>query len=120
MLLVDSHHIIMDGMSLNNLIIEFNRLYNGADLKRLPIQYRDYTMWENNYNKSNEVKLDKLTIEECEKYISLNEFAKGSMLPKIEACMDFVKNSNKGIAIITSLDKAIDAINGLTGTIIQK
>ena len=55
MLLVDSHHIIMDGMSLNNLIIEFNRLYNGADLKRLPIQYRDYTMWENNYNKSNEI-----------------------------------------------------------------
>lgn len=45
----------MDGMSLNNLIIEFNRLYNGADLKRLPIQYRDYTMWENNYNKSNEI-----------------------------------------------------------------
>ena len=42
------------------------------------------------------------------------------MLPKIEACMDFVNNSNKGIAIITSLDKAIDAINGLTGTIIQK
>lgn len=55
MLLVDSHHIIMDGMSLNNLIIEFNRLYNGAELKRLPIQYRDYTIWENNYNKSNEI-----------------------------------------------------------------
>ena len=52
MLLVDSHHIIMDGMSLNNLIIEFNRLYNGDELKRLPIQYRDYSVWENNYNNS--------------------------------------------------------------------
>ena len=52
MLLVDSHHIIMDGMSLNNLIIEFERLYNGEDLKRLPIQYRDYSVWENNYNNS--------------------------------------------------------------------
>ena len=51
-LLVDSHHIIMDGMSLNNLIIEFNRLYNGDELKRLPIQYRDYSVWENNYNNS--------------------------------------------------------------------
>ena len=55
MLLVDSHHIIMDGMSLNNLIIEFDRLYNGDDLKRLPIQYRDYSVWENNYNNSEEI-----------------------------------------------------------------
>ena len=58
MLLVDSHHIIMDGMSLNNLIIEFNRLYNGDELKRLPIQYRDYSVWENEYNKSEDLKLN--------------------------------------------------------------
>ena len=55
MLLVDSHHVIMDGMSLNNLIIEFNRLYNGEELKRLPIQYRDYSVWENKYNSSEAV-----------------------------------------------------------------
>lgn len=61
MLLVDSHHIIMDGMSLNNLIIEFNRLYNGDELKRLPIQYRDYAVWENKFNKSE-------VIRENEKY----------------------------------------------------
>ena len=54
-LLVDAHHMIMDGISLNNLIIEFNRLYNGSDLKNLPIQYKDYSVWENKYNQSKEI-----------------------------------------------------------------
>ena len=56
MLLLDSHHIIMDGVSLNNLIIEFNRLFNGAGLKSIPIQYKDYSVWENNYNETEEIK----------------------------------------------------------------
>ena len=56
LLLVDSHHIIMDGTSLNNLIIEFQRLYNGENLKRIPIQYKDYAVWENKYNESEIVK----------------------------------------------------------------
>ena len=73
-----------------------------------------------NYNTDNVIELDNLSIEECEKYIFDDQFAKGSMLPKIEACMDFIENSTNGVAIITSLDKAIDAINGKTGTIIQK
>ena len=54
-LLVDAHHMIMDGISLNNLIIEFNRLYNGSDLKNLPIQYKDYSVWENKHNQSKEI-----------------------------------------------------------------
>ena len=52
LVLVDSHHIIMDGISLNNIIIEFNRLYNGENLKKIPVQYKDYSVWENNYNNS--------------------------------------------------------------------
>ena len=52
LLLVESHHIIMDGTSLNNLIIEFERLYNGENLKRIPIQYKDYAVWENEFNES--------------------------------------------------------------------
>ena len=57
LLLLDTHHIIMDGTALNNLVIEFNRLYNGEDLKNIPIQYKDYAMWEDNYNKSDSIKV---------------------------------------------------------------
>ena len=54
--LMDAHHIVMDGISLNNFIIEFERLYNGDNLKNIPIQYKDYAVWEEKYNKSNEIK----------------------------------------------------------------
>ena len=57
LLLLDTHHIIMDGTALNNLVIEFNRLYNGEDLKNIPIQYKDYAVWEENYNKSDSIKV---------------------------------------------------------------
>lgn len=73
-----------------------------------------------NYNTDNEVMLDSLTIEEAEDYIKEGHFAKGSMLPKIEACLDFIDNSNDRVAIISSLDKAKDAIKGKTGTIIKR
>lgn len=73
-----------------------------------------------NYNTDNEVMLDSLTIEEAEDYIKEGHFAKGSMLPKIEACLDFIDNSNDRVAIISSLDNAKDAIKGKTGTIIKR
>ena len=72
-----------------------------------------------NYNTENEVSLDSLTVEEAEDYIKAGHFAKGSMLPKVEACMDFVRGSDNKIAIISSLEKASEAINGKTGTIIK-
>jgi carbamate kinase len=72
------------------------------------------------YKKENEEGLSKLTIEEAKKYIDEGEFAPGSMLPKIEACIYFLLHAKKGKAIITSLDKAIDAIHGKSGTTIVK
>ena len=43
------------------------------------------------------------------------------MLPKVEACMEFIKSAPAGAeAIITSLEKAKDALDGATGTIIKK
>lgn len=71
-----------------------------------------------NYNTNNQIELNEVTVEEVNKYISEGHFAKGSMLPKVEACLEFVNNSN-GIAIITSLDKAIMALEGKTGTILK-
>jgi len=72
-----------------------------------------------NYGKENQTNLNILTTDDANKYIEKNEFAPGSILPKIEACLDFVNSTNK-TAIITSLDKAKEAINGNSGTIIIK
>ena len=59
-------------------------------------------------------------IDEAKEYIKNNEFAKGSMLPKVEACMDFVESSKNGIAIISALKDGIRALNNETGTRIVK
>ena len=73
-----------------------------------------------NYNTDKQISLDTITVSEAEEYINEGHFAKGSMLPKVEACMDFVKDSDDKIAIISSLEKANDAINGNTGTVIKR
>lgn len=72
-----------------------------------------------NYGKENQIDLDRLSVEEANKYIEDGQFAKGSMLPKVEACLEFVKGSSGKKAIIGSLEKASEAINGVSGTIIE-
>lgn len=73
-----------------------------------------------NYNKENQKELNKITIKEARRFIDEGQFAKGSMLPKIEACLDFVNNNENKKAIIGSLEEAEDTIKGLSGTIITK
>ncbi|SFC92179.1 carbamate kinase [Clostridium uliginosum] len=73
-----------------------------------------------NFNKPNQKEISKMDILEAKKYIKEGQFAPGSMLPKVEACLDFVNSSKESIALITSLSKAKDALKGLTGTIITK
>jgi carbamate kinase len=73
-----------------------------------------------NFNKPNQKELSDINLEEAGKYIKEGHFAKGSMLPKVEACMDYVRFSNNGKALITSLEKAKEALHGSTGTIIKK
>ena len=73
-----------------------------------------------NYNTDNQIDLDVITVNDAERYISENQFAKGSMLPKVEACIDFVNESDDRKAIISSLEKASAAIKGKTGTIIKR
>ncbi|MGL5749667.1 MAG: carbamate kinase [Paraclostridium sp.] len=72
-----------------------------------------------NYNKENQQSIDYMNIEEAKKYIKEKQFEPGSMLPKVEACIDFVSNNKKTVAIITSLEKAREAILGNTGTRIK-
>ena len=73
-----------------------------------------------NFGKENEEAIKEMTLEEANKYIGEEQFAKGSMLPKVEACMEFVENTENGVALIPSLEKAADALKGQTGTIIKK
>ena len=72
-----------------------------------------------NFNKSNQIPLDSLTVEESLKYIKENQFAEGSMLPKIKACLEFVKDNQSNVAIIGSLDKANEAVKRKSGTVIS-
>ena len=71
-----------------------------------------------NFGKEDEQQLDLLTVKQAKEYIKNDEFKKGSMLPKIEACLDYITHKRNGQAIITSLDKVKDALLGKTGTII--
>lgn len=71
------------------------------------------------YNTDFQIDLDVLSVKDAYNYISKGEFASGSMLPKVEACLSFVSGTNN-VAIISSLEKASDAIKGKTGTIIKE
>lgn len=73
-----------------------------------------------NYNKPNQKKLEQVTVEEMEEYIKENQFAPGSMLPKVEAAIDFVNKRENAKAIITSLDNLKNAMTGHSGTTIYK
>ena len=57
-------------------------------------------------------------MEEAQKYVDEGHFAPGSMLPKVQAAMKFVQANPEKKAIITSLDKAVEALEGKTGTVI--
>lgn len=63
--------------------------------------------------------LDTLTTTEARKYIEDKEFAEGSMLPKISAAIKFAESKPGRRALITSLEKAKEGLEGSTGTWIQ-
>lgn len=71
-----------------------------------------------NYNQPNQEKLTKVTVAELEKLILDNQFAAGSMLPKIQAAIKFVKATGKR-AVITSLENISGYLQAESGTIIE-
>jgi len=73
-----------------------------------------------NFGKPDEKWLDKLSIEQAEEYINQGHFAKGSMLPKVEAAIKCASSSPGRKALITILQKAQEGIEGATGTVIEK
>ncbi len=72
-----------------------------------------------NYGSKDATELDSITTSDAKKYIEEGYFEAGAMLPKIEASVDFVTGRAGRKAIITQLDKAVAALNGKTGTIIE-
>ncbi len=69
-----------------------------------------------NYKKPDQKDLDVLSAADARRYIEEGHFAPGSMLPKIEAALKFVESKPGRRAIITSLDKAVEALEGKAGT----
>ena len=72
-----------------------------------------------NFGKPDQKGLDTLTPDEARKYIAEKQFAPGSMLPKVQAAMQFAESKPGRVALITLLEKARDGIEGKTGTRIQ-
>ena len=72
-----------------------------------------------NYGQPDEQPLSSMTIPEAEAYIAQGQFEFASMLPKVEASVDFIRHGTHRCAIITSLEKAKASLAGKAGTTIQ-
>lgn len=72
-----------------------------------------------NYKKPNQTDLDTMSPAEAKQYMAEGHFAPGSMLPKIEAAVKFVESKPGRVSIITSLDKAVEALSGKAGTTLR-
>lgn len=69
-----------------------------------------------NFGKPDETWLQNVSVAEAKEYISQGHFAPGSMLPKVQAAVDFAGSKPGRTALITLLEKSRDAICGKTGT----
>ena len=72
-----------------------------------------------NFKKPDQKDLETLSVDEARQYIAEGHFAPGSMLPKIEAAVKFVESKPGRVSIITSLDKAVEALEGRAGTTVK-
>jgi len=73
-----------------------------------------------NFNKPDQKKLETVSVADLKQYIAENQFAKGSMLPKVQAAIDFVENSKDGKAVVTSLENVGNFLKNGDGTVITK
>lgn len=71
-----------------------------------------------NFNQPDQKKLEMVTVTELERYIGENQFAPGSMLPKVEAVIAFVKEFPEGKAVISSLENIEAVLVGTGGTVV--
>ena len=73
-----------------------------------------------NFGKPDQKWLDALTPDQAREYIAQGQFAPGSMLPKVEAAVEFAESGPGRTALITLLEQARDGLRGRTGTLISR
>jgi len=71
-----------------------------------------------NYGKPDQRALDRVTVQDCKKYLSEGQFPEGSMGPKIESAVSFLSGSSGRRVVIASLEMAEEALRGTAGTTI--
>jgi carbamate kinase len=71
-----------------------------------------------NYGKPDQRALDRMTVQECRKYLAEGQFPAGSMGPKIESAVSFLSDSSGRKVGIASLEMAEEALKGSAGTTI--
>ncbi len=71
-----------------------------------------------NYKKENEMPIRNMTVAEAREFIKEGQFEEGTMLPKIEAAIEYLTKVPSGKIIITSLDFVDEALQGNAGTLI--
>src|SRR5260370_33829871 len=71
-----------------------------------------------NYGKPDQRALDRMTVQECKKYLAEGQFPSGSMGPKIESAVSFLSDSTGKRVVIASLEMAEAALKGSAGTTI--
>lgn len=72
-----------------------------------------------NFNQPNQEKLEEVTTDQLRDWIAEEQFAPGSMLPKVEAAISFVDNKPGGQAVITSLENVANYFNGGSATVVK-
>ncbi len=72
-----------------------------------------------NFGKPNQEWLADMNVDKAKEYIAAGHFAPGSMLPKVQAALEFAESGKGRSALITLLEKARDGIAGKTGTVIH-
>lgn len=73
-----------------------------------------------NFGKPDQINLEKMSTDEAYKYIDEGHFAPGSMLPKVMSAIRFVESKQGRQAIISSIERASDALVGKSGTVVYK
>lgn len=73
-----------------------------------------------NYGKADEKPLDYMSVKDAKKYMAEGQFEAGTMLPKIQAAIDFIGDSAIRKVLITKLDPKGTALGGQNGTMIGK
>ena len=111
--LVDAGHIVIDKDNASSLLaaeLEADYLIILTAVEKVAI----------NFGRENQEWISDLTVDKAKEYIAQEQFAKGSMLPKIEAAIRFAQSGEGRRTLITLLDKAAEGIAGSTGTVIHK